>query len=291
MIASSGSHRTLISQFAVATTMIVGALLGLTVAAGELHAETAAPYGDLRYRSHREYDPFDSLRDPFEDLPSATKPESNHTESTSIESSGSAAVPAVNEMTADRDPVLPTALAQLAEEPLPAPQLDNNLDEDSPENTDWSPPPTRELTTNIVLPGGLLPRDYAAERPAEGMPYYGECAISRGWPLTSYQWQASCFCHNPLYFEEINLERYGYGCPYGCPCCVQPFISAAHFFATVPALPYKMAANCPGECNYTLGHYRPGSCPPWRYHCCAPVSCLGATSEAFVLTGMIFLIP
>ena len=68
------------------------------------------------------------------------------------------------------------------------------------------------------------------------------------------------FCHRPLYFEEINLERYGYGCGW----CLQPGASAAHFFGTVPALPYLMTVDCPHECIYTLGHYRPGSCPPWR---------------------------
>jgi hypothetical protein len=68
-------------------------------------------------------------------------------------------------------------------------------------------------------------------------------------------------------------------------------VSAGHFFTTVPALPYKMAVDCPGECDYTLGHYRPGSCPPRQFHCCSRVSGLGAFSEAGVLTGMIFLIP
>jgi hypothetical protein len=92
--------------------------------------------------------------------------------------------------------------------------------------------------------------------------------------------------HRPLYFEEINLERYGYG----CHDCLQPFASAAHFFATVPALPYCIGANCPGECQYTLGHYRPGSCPPWRCHR-PPVSALGALAEGGVWTGMVFLIP
>jgi hypothetical protein len=108
----------------------------------------------------------------------------------------------------------------------------------------------------------------------------------RCWPASTYQWDATCLCYKPLYFEEINLERYGYGC---C-ACLQPAASAAHFFGTVPALPYLIAADSPCECKYTLGHYRPGSCPPLRYHW-PPCDPLAAAAEGGVLTGLIFLIP
>lgn len=173
---------------------------------------------------------------------------------------------------------------------LPAPTYADDPDPDDETAADWQPTPLTDLSTNIRLPGGMLPRDYAAERPPAELPV-GEMdspyGATRGWPLSMYHWKASCLCHQPLYFEEINLERYGYGC---CGC-LQYGVSAAHFFGTVPALPYLMAADCPGECDYTLGHYRPGSCPPWQYHwppCCDP---LATFSEAGILTGLIFLIP
>jgi len=143
-----------------------------------------------------------------------------------------------------------------------------------------------ELGIDIMLPSGLLPKDHAslcwADRNAIGGPY----ATMRCWPMLSYFWDAPCLCYRPLYFEEINLERYGYGC---C-ACIQPAVSAAHFFGTVPCLPYCMADHCPCECEYTLGHYRPGSCPPWRYHwpSCRPIA---AAAEAGVMTGLIFAIP
>ena len=132
--------------------------------------------------------------------------------------------------------------------------------------------PIYDLTTNIQLPSGMLPRDYWGEHPQPG-PFFFTCGTNRGWPFDNYNWLPTCLCYQPLYFEEPNLERYGYGCGcYTCcgSTCVQSACSAAHFFATVPALPYMMAANCPCECNYALGDYRPGSCPPWRYQCCAP---------------------
>ena len=147
--------------------------------------------------------------------------------------------------------------------------------------------PLGELTINIQAPAGELPRDFATDCWEQIETEAGPFAGARCWPLFTYHWNATCFCHRPLYFEEINLERYGYGCH---DCLLQPAASAAHFFATVPALPYCMAAECPGECIYTLRHYRPGSCPPWRRHY-PPRDGLAALTAGGVWTGLIFLIP
>ena len=64
----------------------------------------------------------------------------------------------------------------------------------------------------------------------------------------------------------------------------------AHFFLTIPTLPYKMVVQSPRECIYTLGYYRAGSRvaaplapPPWD-----PTA---ATVEGLVVTGLVFLIP
>jgi len=129
--------------------------------------------------------------------------------------------------------------------------------------------PFTELGINIAQPAGKLPADLAATCWEQINHNDGSNAASRAWPLFVYQWEATCLCYQPLYFEEANLERYGYQCGdrccCPCECCVQPFASAAHFFGTVPLLPYCMAADCPGNCNYTLGNYRPGNCNPLRW--------------------------
>jgi hypothetical protein len=146
--------------------------------------------------------------------------------------------------------------------------------------------PMSALGIYIGLPTGDLPADHAAACWESINQSGGPLAAARGWPGLVYQWDATALCHRPLYFEEINLERHGYGC---C-ACLQPLASAAHFFGTVPALPYCMADECPCECVYTLGHYRPGSCPPWRCHW-PSWDPLAAAAEGGVITGMIFLIP
>lgn len=146
--------------------------------------------------------------------------------------------------------------------------------------------PLGELGIGIALPAGALPNDFASACWDQLNQAAGPLAAMRAWPESVFHWDATCLCHRPLYFEEVNLERYGYG--YGC--CLQPFASAAHFFGTIPALPYCMAVECPCECVYTLGHYRPGSCPPWR-HNWPPLDPLAAAAEGGVWTGMVFLIP
>ncbi|MBT4864189.1 MAG: hypothetical protein HON53_03585 [Planctomycetaceae bacterium] len=106
----------------------------------------------------------------------------------------------------------------------------------------------------------------------------------RGWMSYSYYWEAAALSHRPVYFEEPNLERYGNS--FGL---VQPVISAAHFFGTMPLLPYIAVVNPPQKATYTLGHYRPGSDIPFRYHR-LPIRLNGALVEAATIWGLVLLI-
>ncbi len=76
----------------------------------------------------------------------------------------------------------------------------------------------------------------------------------------SYAWLTPTFSHRPLYFEQVNLERYGIG----PRRCLQPVASAGHFFGSVLLMPYKWLAEFPGEPVYTLGNNRPGDCVPYQ---------------------------
>jgi hypothetical protein len=99
----------------------------------------------------------------------------------------------------------------------------------------------------------------------EGVDVPFECALDvddyqpRAFSDVTYMWKASAVCHKPLYFEDVQLERYGHCWGWH----LQPFVSAAHFFGTVPILPYKMGLEPPNECIYALGYYRPGNCAPY----------------------------
>lgn len=105
----------------------------------------------------------------------------------------------------------------------------------------------------------------------------------RNWCRTNFAWKASGLCHKPLYFEDVQLERYGHS----WNPVLQPFMSAGHFFASVALLPYHMGINPPNECVYTLGYYRPGSCAPYMIEP-FPLSLRGAVFEAAAVTGFYF---
>lgn len=119
-----------------------------------------------------------------------------------------------------------------------------------------------------------------------------ECTVEatnfnqRAWGCLTYTWKASALCHKPLYFEEMSLERYGHS--WG-PIC-DPVISAAHFFGTLPILPYKMGVDTPCECQYALGYYRPGNCAPYMIEP-FPISPRGAAVEAGFVVGAAAVLP
>ena len=110
----------------------------------------------------------------------------------------------------------------------------------------------REISHDIrPTHAGPLPEECVIEHSA----YYG-----RHFAQTCFMWKASALSTRAAYFEHVQLERYGH--TKVCPA-LQPVVSGAKFFATIPLLPYKMAITPPHECVYTLGHHRPGVRSPY----------------------------
>jgi hypothetical protein len=128
---------------------------------------------------------------------------------------------------------------------------------------------------------GVAGNDYPCECRLDG-----EVFVPRQFSTTTFTWKAAGYCHKPLYFEQWNFERYGHSYHWAA----DPFISAAHFFGTLPILPYKMGVELPWECVYPVGYYRPGNCAPWTVPA-FPVSVRGMAVEAATVTGLVFLLP
>lgn len=139
-----------------------------------------------------------------------------------------------------------------------------------------------EVTTQTRPPAGELPEMLAV----------GDSSLEpdagRDWRRLAYHWHAPAICHQPLYFEDVNLERYGYTPWHLRP--IQPLVSGARFYMTLPALPYLVATNPPNEGIYTLGEYRPGSCVPYRTQL-VPWDPKAAGIEAGWIAGAILLVP
>ena len=162
-------------------------------------------------------------------------------------------------------------------QPLPG---EARLDAMGPTDSCREMRPITAVDTNIGIKTGPneRPEDVGSVcHPALAEPPYA--MTSRPWAATCYSWEAPALCYGPLYFEETNLERFGYSQTYLRG--VQPLVSSAHFFGTVSMLPYLLVAEPPRECVYTLGQYRPGSCVPfqWNYPYFSPCAAWRCESD------------
>jgi hypothetical protein len=108
------------------------------------------------------------------------------------------------------------------------------------------------ITTDLRPSSGLLPEDVASQRPLPAK----ETPADVTWK--PFHWAAPEIWHRPLYFDDVQLERYGQT----TSPLLQPVLSGAHFFGIVPILPYKTGIDRPFEMVSTLGYYRPGSPAP-----------------------------
>jgi hypothetical protein len=90
--------------------------------------------------------------------------------------------------------------------------------------------------------------------------------------------------YQPLYFEEVNLERYGRALP------GQQFLSIGRFFGTIPTMPYQMAVYDPRKPLYWNWPYRAGWGAP-RVRELPPFQWNALSIEAISLTGAAALIP
>ena len=123
------------------------------------------------------------------------------------------------------------------------------------------------------------------ELPCEFNPHSGEYRV-RDWTRMTFTWKASALCHKPLYFEEVQLERYGHS----AGPVKQAALSGAHFFGNIFFLPYHIGLNPINECQYALGYYRPGSCAPWMLPA-IPLSARGARWQVGALVAGLTLLP
>jgi hypothetical protein len=139
-----------------------------------------------------------------------------------------------------------------------------------------------QLTTDITPPDLALDLPLECELDDETM----DPNRPRPWAPTTFTWKASGLCHKPLYFEQVHAERYGHS--WGP--LVQPVMAHAHFFLTVPVLPYKMGLTPPKECMYTLGYYRPGNCAPYMLDP-LPLSVRAAAWQAGAVLGAVYILP
>lgn len=169
------------------------------------------------------------------------------------------------------------------EQVAPGIQIDRSAAGKETVKVDLSIRPINSISLNIAPPGkGDVPPNLAQQQMRGELP---QLLVDRPYEPWNYYWTATAFCHQPLYFEQVNVERYGHNAG-----ILQPAVSAAHFFITVPILPYKMGMDHPHDCIYTLGHSRPGDCNAWERHDLRFSLC-GVIAQGAFTTGLVFALP
>jgi hypothetical protein len=91
--------------------------------------------------------------------------------------------------------------------------------------------------------------------------------------------------HQPLYFEEVNLERYGR--THGP---LQPALSGVRFLATIPSLPYAMTVHHPNQTYVTRWPFGAGWGAP-KVRELQPLQLKPSLVQAGAITGLIFVVP
>ena len=201
-------------------------------------------------------------------------------------------LPSIAKMSAIMPGATEAALVSTVQDPVPMPQelkCPTNL------SVDGTAPkieiskilgelkPQEEIFGNLRIDPSAITTE-AVEAPSQRLQLADGSLAA--WQGDVYCWTAPNFFHNPLYFEQVNLERYGQG----TYSCLQPAASGVQFFATIPILPYKIGGQEWCERVYTLGHRRPGNCNPYQVHY-HPFSWTGVTYQAVATTGAVFIVP
>lgn len=141
---------------------------------------------------------------------------------------------------------------------------DEEIQDTNESGESLAPLQDKELTieVNVVntsltdIGTGLLP-DAESDSWDQGLQMLPD-GSARGVTYKSVHWRPSLVFHHPLNFEDAMLERHGQD-RWGH---LQPLASGAKFFGSIVVAPYLHTLNRPWECQYALGHYRPGTCAP-----------------------------
>jgi len=156
------------------------------------------------------------------------------------------------------------AIGDIAQGPVPVP---NRAVPNGPGPTaeDYEDPgetfrPLKLVPASIRTKPGDEPADYAFAHFSGMPPTVHPLGMTRGWSPISYGWDSPALYYQPVYFEEINEERYGIHCG-----LLTPIASFGRFFGRFPLLPYMLITQPFCEVRYTMGFERPNNCVP--VHC------------------------
>lgn len=149
------------------------------------------------------------------------------------------------------------------------------------------PPLVTATTSTAMIGNGSVPKPFLDQETQPEAPLFESIQQrDEAWVWSVYPFAAANTFSHPLYFEDVMLERHGHE---RFPK-LQPMISGARFFATVPMLPYLATIRPPASCEYKMGHFRVGDCV-YPYVQRPPYVRNAAIVEAAAITGAAVVLP
>lgn len=115
----------------------------------------------------------------------------------------------------------------------------------------WPKKSMQEVTADIRNFEGKVPADESSVLIASTRRHYHSAPK----PEKVFAWAAPQIRYQPLYFEDVQLERYGQT----KGLVKQPLVSGFKFFRDAALLPLNASIDCPGSCDSPLGFCRPGA--------------------------------
>ena len=115
----------------------------------------------------------------------------------------------------------------------------------------WPKKSMQEVNADVRNFGGEVPTDESGVLIASTQRYYRSAPQAE----KVFAWAAPKIRYQPLYFEDVQLERYGQT----TGLIKQPVVSGFKFFRDAALLPLNASIDCPGSCDGPLGFCRPGA--------------------------------
>lgn len=135
-------------------------------------------------------------------------------------------------------------------------EIEDDFDEDDspiarPEFGQWPSRSIRETRLDLAEYGAEAPEDRSSKLFESSQRFDDSIAATE----KVFAWAAPNISYQPLYFEDVALERYGQT----KGLVKQPFVSAGRFLADNFLLTTRALRVCPHSCDSPLGFCRPGS--------------------------------
>ena len=115
----------------------------------------------------------------------------------------------------------------------------------------WPKKTIQEARVDVRDTADVVPKDESSVLTGSSQRFYG----SEGYTEKPFRWPAPNIRYQPLYFEDVALERYGQT----KGLVKQPIVSAYKFLRDGLLLKYNAKIDNPYSCDGPLGFCRPGS--------------------------------